>query len=880
MNTFYNNDRGLYIYYSSNNNSVLNNFFYNNRYGMILQSNNLTAINNTIINNTERGISLYYANNSVVSNNYIYNNELVGIFVNYANNNNISTNFIYNHSLHGIHTHESDYNIIMNNIITNGTEIVFSPWHGDYVSLGYGISLGNCSDYNLLLNNTINLYHFGIVLKNEHNNTIKDNHIFNNTQNGLYAENSSSNFISRNIFANNDDYGIYLNVSSDNNVIVFNNLIDNHLGGTQAYDIGSNNNYSYNYWNEWTEPDFEGNFIVDDPYVIDGGTNQDDFPLIKRTDTISPVIESPLDIVIYEDSVGYSILWVTTAFPPANYTVYRNNTDIANGTVIGSVIVWLDGLSPGKYNFTCLIIDKFGFNAKDEVWVTIIQSVPDTDPPLITSPPDVIFEEGSIGYSIIWSGSDDHPWWATVTQNNTIIYNHSWIGNDIEILLENLSVGLYIYNCTLFDETGNSIPDIVIVTVLEQVPDTDPPDIISSEPIEYEEGTDGHFLTWNCSDAHPYAYRIYINNTEMIFSPWHGENITFNVDGLSTGLWLVNLTLWDLSGNNNSSVVYVTVVPPAPDLTPPIISQPVDIIIAENMSAIIVWEVSDDHPGLYIIFQNNSQLFEPDTWMSGIIQYPFASLPVGTWEFNLTIWDQTGNSASSVVKVIVIPLSAYDTDPPQISSVDNQTIAFGSNNNIIVFLIFDQHPQGYSIYLNEIKTTENVWITPNTHVNVSLDGLNIGDYLLNITAWDLWGNSASQIVLISVIGDNQPPTISSPPDTITYEEKNASLIWEVSDLFPSKFEIKILPDEQLIQSGSWSGENIEVDLSTFTEGEYTIRCIVYDTSGNYGFDDVIVTVEGKPSDGGINGFDYSMIIVLFLFLTITRNRYNKKRRLK
>ncbi|MFW9903638.1 MAG: Ig-like domain-containing protein [Candidatus Thorarchaeota archaeon] len=598
---------------------------------------------------------------------------------------------------------------------------------------------------------------------------------------------------------------------------------------------------------------------------------------ISYDTNLPPTITGPSDFSIYFGDTGISILWTATDLNPSKYTVFRNETTIYDeGSWTTSVLIWIDNLAEGKHNFTCVINDTFGAIAKDEVWVTVLPSTPDLTPPLLSSPENISFEEGSIGYSIVWSGSDDRsPWWATIWKDTTIIYNQAWIGNDIEISLDGLIEGMYTYNCTLFDEAGNYNSSIVFVTVTPKVPDNTPPNIIPPNPIEYEKGTTGHNLLWHCIDDHPYAYRITINDTEILYNAWHGENITNSVDNLELGIWVVKLTLWDLEKNNFSASTYVTVIPPLPDTTPPLVNQPAELIVAENIPGIIVWEVSDDHPGRYIILRNNSIILEQDYWTSGIIQYYFVSLPQGTWEFNLTVWDEAGNTFSSTALVKVVQGSEIDTKAPQISQHPDVQFEYGTTGNTLIFYIFDEHPKAYSLSQDGVIVTKITWKIPNRQVMYSLDGLNIGSYRIKITAWDIYNQTASLTVRVKVTGDNTPPTINLLPDFNFPEGHDVNITWIVSDENPSRFEVILLPEDEIVKSGTWSGEDITIPLSEYTEGTYHFRCVVYDASGNFAFDDVIATISKGQS---APGFEFFAIIPFLILISPIKRR--RDRRLK
>ncbi|MFX1284153.1 MAG: Ig-like domain-containing protein [Promethearchaeota archaeon] len=590
-----------------------------------------------------------------------------------------------------------------------------------------------------------------------------------------------------------------------------------------------------------------------------------------------PSITSPPDQLDIElGDIGRNILWSVSDPNPANYTVYRNGTVFEEGnltTTPSPVFISLDGLSEGNHNFTCVARNIFAMPASDEVWITV---GPDETPPDISSPSDISFEDGSIGYTILWTGSDIFPWWASVHRNDDLIYDQAWVGNDIRISLDGLPIGLSIFNCTLFDEAGNSVYDVVEVNVTEAVLDTIAPKVTAPGPLEFEEGTTGHILTWICSDDHPYAYKIQINNIDELFNPWRGGNVVYSADDLPVGVWEVNLTLYDLSGNLASSPVIVTVIPEAPDTTAPTVSHPEELIVAENTASTIVWEVDDKHPDWYTISRNGSVIYEQHYWVPGIIQFHFTSLPLGTWEFKLTVWDEAGNSASGIAIVIALPGDAFDINPPDISHVADIQYTYGTTNHYLIVYLFDEHPQGYSISITtDTNITEQIWTSPNIRVDFCLDDLAVGSYTVTITAWDAFGNTETSTVKVTVQGDITPPTISYQPDITAYENTNITLTWQISDEAPSHFELIFLPEGKVNQSGSWSGNTIEIIIRNLPTGTYRYRLIVYDVSGNYAVDDFTLTV---IESRGAPGFEILTAVLFLLFFARFRAYFNLKRR--
>jgi len=416
----------------------------------------------------------------------------------------------------------------------------------------------------------------------------------------------------------------------------------------------------------------------------------------------------------------------------------------------------------------------------------------------------------------------------------------------------------------------------IFVTVLPFVPDIDAPNVISPGSLIYEVGSEGNALNWSCSDAHPYAYQISKDGDIQKYAPWHGENISFNVDGLPIGTYLYNLTLWDLSGTFVFDTVLVIVIPPVPDTTPPTINHPADLVFTENMRGTITWEVFDEHPTVCVIYRNGTVVYSQGYWSSGLIQYSFASLPLGTWEFTLIVWDEAGNSVSSNAIVKILPGSIYDLTPPEISHHDDLDIVYGSTGNTLVFYLFDKHPEGYQIFIGPVLLSEHLWSTPNIGVNVSVDGLAIGSYTIKFFAWDIYDNNATMLVGVTVSGDLTPPEITPLAD-LNVQEGAVEVTWVASDAAPASYQIVNLMDGSILDAGSWDGDDIVYEWDSLEVGEYYLRCIVYDVSGNFAMDDVKITVVKAES---APGFDYITLGMTALVLIVFRAFFAFKRRFK
>ncbi len=121
----------------------------------------------------------------------------------------------------------------------------------------------------------------GLRLEAVNNNLVMFNTFLNSTNSGINLSRSHGNNLSYNNFQENNN-GIYLNSSCFENLFHHNNFYNST--SSHACDLGSNSWNSYsagNYWDNYTGDDSDEDGIGDIPYDIQGGDNQDNYPLMQ-----------------------------------------------------------------------------------------------------------------------------------------------------------------------------------------------------------------------------------------------------------------------------------------------------------------------------------------------------------------------------------------------------------------------------------------------------------------------------------------------------------------------------------------------------------------------------------------------------------------------
>jgi len=234
-------------------------------------------INNTIVANNDLGIYLIASSNNNISGNTATSNIRIGILLaNYFSQNNIIANNIATlNPWAGIYVDAGGNNNYFagNTLSNNGAGFTFLS--------GSGNTITNNSAYS-----NIN----GVTGYPSNSNIFINNNFSSNSQHGIQLLlSSNNNIIANNILISNSQYGLHLTSSNSNSI--YHNYIDGNTN--QAYDDGINfwdNGYPSggNYWGDYAGvdnykgpsqniPGFDG--IGDTPYIFT--SNQDHYPLMK-----------------------------------------------------------------------------------------------------------------------------------------------------------------------------------------------------------------------------------------------------------------------------------------------------------------------------------------------------------------------------------------------------------------------------------------------------------------------------------------------------------------------------------------------------------------------------------------------------------------------
>jgi hypothetical protein len=275
--------------------------------------------------------------------------------------------------------------------------------------------------------------------------------------------------------------------------------------------------------------------------------------------SVDPDVEVPIisglgNISYIFGNTGFFLTWTLSDRNPDTFSVLRNDSFIINNlawTDNLAVNISVDGLIPGYYAYKLISEDRWGLKSENILYVEVI---PDTFPPAISNPTDIIFELGEDGNVLKWTLTDDNPYNYSITRNGeSLLTNEQWINSQtIEISLNYLSVGSHNFLIMVQDLLGQISTNLVLV----QVKDTIAPFIDIINPVDgsnfnISESLISITYSYTVSDMSEFTIHITLNQTII--------SDTGKLDNLSPGLYILNATVIDDFGNKNSSVIEFTI---------------------------------------------------------------------------------------------------------------------------------------------------------------------------------------------------------------------------------------------------------------------------------------------------------------------------------
>ncbi|HOO53398.1 MAG TPA: NosD domain-containing protein [Methanothrix sp.] len=278
--------------------------------GIRAGSNNNTIAENVASNNC-KGISLFFSNGNIIEDNTAINNGLIGIYLMNSLYNTVSENTASNNP-YGITLSASDNNTIGRNIASYSSE------KGIHLSS----SFNNLIEDNIASNNL-----YGIFIWQSGYNTVQGNSI--SESNSIYIVQSNYNKIYLNIFNNTG-------AAYSDSI----NLWRSPEKRAYQYNGSTYSNYTGNFWSNYAGTDANDDGIGDSPYLIAGGSERDDYPMMAGASIEEAELRLAINGSKFYDADGNGS-WDSGEPGLEGWEVRLWDAD--NGTLINSTVTDLNG---------------------------------------------------------------------------------------------------------------------------------------------------------------------------------------------------------------------------------------------------------------------------------------------------------------------------------------------------------------------------------------------------------------------------------------------------------------------------------------------------------------------------------------------------------
>ena len=256
-------------------------------------------------------------------------------------------------------------------------------------------------------------------------------------------------------------------------------------------------------------------------------------------------------------------------------------------------------------------------------------------------------------------------------------------------------------------------------------------------------------LSWTLQDEHPYSIQVWIDGDLNVTSPWEDTtyNYIFNVTAafpkFVIGYYEIKLVALDQNSNSAENTLTLRFYE---NVTPVIEGPgPVQIFFSETGHS-LSWNVTDDYVNMYKILDNDtlveSGTIDPE---EPVIQISIDNLAIGVHNFSLYANDTSGNTAINSVLVTVIG----DTTAPVIMySPSAIHYAQGATNKVYNWTATDDFKDYYEILVDGVVILNNTW--SNEKIEFDFSGLAQGEHNVTLRVYDIGGNMAESVVLVTV----------------------------------------------------------------------------------------------------------------------------------
>ncbi len=455
----------------------------------------------------------------------------------------------------------------------------------------------------------------------------------------------------------------------------------------------------------------------------------------------------------------------------------------------------------------------------------------------IDGPPQGSYLAGKV--SVLVYVYDDNFDRAELTIDATVVAEWMKVGQyTFEWNTTTVLDGVYLIELTTYDMAGNVAKTEIMVTV-----DNTPPLVIINAPAmgSYVKGTVLVSVTGN--DANFDIMELYIDGSQVRnWTEWGSQYYNWNTTSYVEGSHTIELRVYDLAGNFNSTAVTTTVDNTLPTAS---INTPMDESLVKGMVLISVTGDDDNFLSIELYVDGNlTATFDE----SGTNEFTWdtSAYSDGVYTIALKVHDKANNLATDEITV------ATDNTFPlaEIRKPVEDTVLIGIGE--IVVFGYDANLEQIALFIdgNSVKT----W-NASGEQTYTLDTRTISDGLheIKLTVSDMAGNVDEDAITVTT--DNTlPSAIINAPEEGSYLKTTVTVTVTGQDVNFDIMELYI--DGTQVRNWSTPGSHdYDWDTTAYSDGIHAISLKVYDDVENTIEETVTVNVDNTPPLMGIPSWE-------------------------
>lgn len=251
-------------------------------------------------------------------------------------------------------------------------------------------------------------------------------------------------------------------------------------------------------------------------------------------------------------------------------------------------------------------------------------------------------------------------------------------------------------------------------------------------------------VTWIVEDEYPDDIQMKVDGVVVEYFDWiNTTEYTYNFTGYDIGVYDLVLVVMDQNDNIAEDEITLTIH----EVDVPVIVGPesAEYYFTETGNT-IQWNITDDYVNMYTVYRDTEELeggpINPD---EPFVIISIDGLAVGTYDYMLSANDTSGNVATHNVTVHV---NGDDVVPMIVYAPDDMVYARGDGGLVRNWTVTDDFKSRYTIVVDGFVKVDEDWTSETIDFNFA--GLDEGIHWVELTVYDIGGNSASSAVMVTV----------------------------------------------------------------------------------------------------------------------------------